>query len=59
MLAELGKNEKPVTDSAFGEGIYFAGERYVLTKADEEGVYCRKVRRPTTCVSLLITETTR
>jgi profilin len=30
-------------DKAFGDGLYIAGDRYVMTRAEERTIYARKV----------------
>jgi hypothetical protein len=32
------------TDKLYAEGLHVAGERYVLTKAEDRSLYARKVR---------------
>lgn len=44
-LAAILTGDSAAKDKAFGEGLYVAGTRYVLAKADdEEGVYARSVQ---------------
>ncbi|KAK0391128.1 hypothetical protein NLU13_0630 [Sarocladium strictum] len=44
-LAAILTGDSAAKDKAFGEGLYVAGTRYVLAKADdEEGVYARSGR---------------
>ena len=33
-------------DKLYAEGLHVAGERYVLTKAEDRSLYARKVRSP-------------
>ena len=37
-----GLSGKP--DKLYAEGLHIAGERYVLTKAEDRSLYARKVR---------------
>ena len=39
-----GLNGKP--DKLYAEGLHVAGERYVLTKAEDRSLYARKVGLP-------------
>lgn len=31
-------------DKAFGDGLYIAGERYVMARAEDRSIYARQVR---------------
>jgi profilin len=43
-LSAILSGDSAAKDKAFAEGLYVAGTRYVITKADEEeGVYGRSV----------------
>jgi hypothetical protein len=43
-LAAILTGDSAAKDKAFAEGLYIAGNRYVLAKADdEEGLYARSV----------------
>lgn len=39
-------DDSSAKDKAFAEGLYIAGERYVVARADEGQVYARSVRTP-------------
>lgn len=47
IIASILTGDGAAKDKAFGEGLYIAGNRYVLAKADdEEGLYARSVHFP-------------
>ncbi|PSS00626.1 profilin [Coniella lustricola] len=43
-ISGIVSGNQAAVDKAFAEGLYVAGERYVLTKNDEGSVYARKGR---------------
>lgn len=42
-IASIVTGDQAAIDKAYGEGIHVAGERFVLTKAEEGSAYARKV----------------
>ncbi|KAJ4270369.1 profilin, required for normal timing of actin polymerization in response to thermal stress [Fusarium torreyae] len=43
-ISAIVSGDKAATDKAFGEGLYIAGERYVLTRAEGRSLYARSGR---------------
>ncbi|UKZ73721.1 hypothetical protein TrVFT333_001371 [Trichoderma virens FT-333] len=44
VIADIISKNKAAEDKAYAEGLYIAGQRYVLTRNDEEGFYARAGR---------------
>lgn len=42
-IASIVTGNQASIDKAYAEGLYVAGERFVLTKTDEGSFYARKV----------------
>ncbi|PTB70833.1 Profilin/allergen [Trichoderma citrinoviride] len=41
VIADIVSKDKAAVDKAYAEGLYIAGQRYVLTRNDDEGIYAR------------------
>jgi profilin len=43
-ISAIVSGDSAAKDKAFGEGLYIAGNRYVMTKAEERSIYARSGR---------------
>lgn len=43
-ISAIVSGDSGAKDKAFGEGLYIAGDRYVLTKAEDRSIYARSGR---------------
>ena len=44
-ISAIVGGDKAAKDKAFAEGLYIAGERYVMARAEDRSIYARSVRR--------------
>lgn len=45
-LSSIVGGQDSAKDKAFAEGLYIAGERFVMARAEERSVYARSVQTP-------------
>lgn len=53
VIADIVTDKAGAKDKAFGDGLYVAGERFVMARAEDGTVYARKVRTETNTPCLL------
>jgi profilin len=46
VISSIVSGDSAARDKAYGDGLYLAGERYVMTKAEDRSIYARSVRVP-------------
>ncbi|KAH7192473.1 profilin [Fusarium flagelliforme] len=44
-ISDIVNGNQAAKDKAFGEGLYIAGERYVMARAEDRSIYARSGRR--------------
>jgi profilin len=44
VIADIVSGNEAASDKARAEGLYIAGQRYVVTRVDEGNIYARAVR---------------
>jgi profilin len=48
-LSQVLNGDEAAKNKAFGDGLYFGGQRYVLARVDDRSLYARSVSRNYPC----------
>lgn len=57
VIASIVSGDGSAKDKAYADGLYIAGDRYVMTKAEDRSIYARSVRDiPSRCCIWLLDE---